>query len=175
MGMKKLSKGSSAIVVVANNKYTAGILDITKKSCSSCNSLIYVSLNRPYEPLTKNLKGKGVNIDKVLFIDAISRSAGQEVKDAPNCIYLDSAGALTTISITINKALKTGKFDSLLFDSLSTLLIYNSKGAIVKFVQSLINNTKKKKITTIFTILKGDAEKGLLNELGMFADEVINY
>ena len=173
--MEKIDKGNSAIIVVANNKYTAGILDITKKACTSCGSLIYVSLNRPYEPLTKNLKSKGMNIDKILFIDAISRSAGQEVKDANNCIYLDSAGALTTISITINKAIKTGKFDGLLFDSLSTLLIYNSKGAIVKFVQSLINNTKKKNITAIFTVLKGDAEKGLLDELGMFADKVINY
>ena len=175
MGMKKINKGNSAIVVVPNNKYTAGIVDITKKTSSSCKSLVYVSLNRPFEPLTKNLKSKGVNVDKVLFIDAISRSAGQEVKDAPNCIYLESAGAMTKISITINKALKTGKFDGLLFDSLSTLLIYNSKDAIIKFVQSLINNTKKKNITTVFTVLKGDADQGLLDKLGMFADEVITY
>lgn len=69
--------------------------------------------------------------------------------------------------------MKTGKFDALLFDSLSTLLIYNKKDAVSKFIQSMINKLRTNNMTVVFTALKGDTEKGLLKEVGLFVDEVV--
>lgn len=132
---------------------------------------IFCFYNISIATLTKNLAKGKVDCTKILFIDGISKSAGQKVSDE-NCICVESAGALTRISIVVNKAIKTGKFDGLLFDSLSTLLIYNKKEVVVRFVQSLVNTLKKHKMTGVFTLLKGDADKGLLKEVGLFVDAV---
>ena len=63
----------------------------------------------------------------------------------------------------------------MLFDSLSTLLIYNNKETVTKFTRTIIGKLKKAGMGGIFTALKGDTEKGLLKEMGMFVDEVVTY
>ena len=131
-------------------------------------------LNRPFQPLTKQLKEGHVDIGKILFIDGISKSAGQDIKEE-NCICVQSAAALTELSLVVTKAINTGQFNGLLFNSLSTLLIYNKKEAISKFVQTLVNKLRKANMTAIFTALEGDTEKGLLKEVGLFVDDVVKY
>ena len=88
-------------------------------------------------------------------------------------LELDSA--LTELSIAIDKTLSTGKFDGFLFDSLSTLLIYNKSAVVGKFVHSLINKIKAAKVTAIFTALEGDTKSDLLKELGMYVDNILHY
>ncbi len=169
-----MEKGKIVVAVMSNKSYSEKIVSLAKQACDTCSALIYVSLNKPYDPLNASLKKGKVRLDNILFIDGISASAGQKV-EAKNCICVQSAGALTQISIVISKAMKAGKFDGLLFDSLSTLLIYNKKDVVVKFVQSMVNKLRKAKYGAVFTILEGDADKGLLNEVGLFVDEVIKF
>ena len=61
-----------------------------------------------------------------------------------------------------------------MFDSLSTLLIYNKKETVSKFVHSVVNKIKASNITAVFTALEGDTQSALLKEIGMFVDEVIH-
>lgn len=167
-----LKKGEIVVAVLKNQSYSKDIVKIASQLCTKCKATVYVSLNRPYGPLTSSLKKSKVDTSKILFIDGISKSAGQEVKE-DNCLLIESAGALTKISLVVNKAVKTGKFDGLVFDSLSTLLIYNKKEVVSKFVQSMVNKLRAAKMTVIFTALKGDTETGLLKEISMFVDEVV--
>ncbi len=175
MALKKIKKGEIVVLVIPNTSYMSGIMKVTKQICTSNKTTVYVSLNKLYKPLTSKFESAKIDLNKFLFIDGISKSAGQEAPDAKNCLFVHSAGALTELSLNITKAINTGKFDSLVFDSLSTLLIYNKKEVVIKFVQSLVNKLRNKKITTVFAALKGDTEKGLLKEIGMFVDEVVEY
>ncbi len=170
-----VAKEEIVVLVVSNKAYTKEILAISKQLCSSCEPLLYVSLNKLYDSLCRDFKKSNIDLNKFLFIDGISKSAGQAREDAENCLFVQSSGALTELSIVITKALKTGKFKGLIFDSLSTLLIYNQKDAVSKFVHSLVNKLKKQDMTVVFTALQGDTEKGLLKEIGLFVDSVVEY
>jgi len=72
----------------------------------------------------------------------------------------------------ISDILESGQIDGLLFDSLSTLLIYNKGETVSKFVHSVINKVKETGATAVFTALEGDTETKLLKEVGMFVDKV---
>ena len=169
----KLKKGEIVVAVFKNKTYSSDIITAAKKMGSVSGNFIYVSLNKPFKPLTQKLKAGRVNISKILFVDGISKSAGQNV-EADNCICVESAGALTKLSLIVTKAINSKKFDGLLFDSLSTLLIYNKKEAVTKFVQSMVNKLRKAKMTGAFTALEGDTEEGLLKDIGLFVDEIVS-
>ncbi len=125
-------------------------------------------------PKIDSLQKAKIPQNKFLFVDSITKSANPKAEDAANCMYCSSASALTELSLTIDKVIQTGKFDALLFDSLSTMLIYNKPGVVCKFVHNIINKIKAKKITAVFTALEGDTESDVLKNLGLFVDKVIH-
>jgi hypothetical protein len=172
---KELKKGEIIVLVIPNAKYTAELPKIAKYLSGNFKATAYVSLNKPFETLEKNLKKAKVDLDKFLFIDGITKNANPQAEEKENCMFVKSAAALTNISLLINKTLKTGKFDSLLFDSLSTLLIYNESKIVGKFVHNMVNKIKNTKTTAVFTALKGDTNSALLKEVELYVDKVIEY
>ena len=172
---KEVIRDQIIVLVIPNEKYSKLIIDVAKFFGDEYKSLCYVSLNKLYDSLTNILKKNNINQDRILFIDGITKSANPNLKEADNCIYVDSSSALTEISIIIHNVLETGKFESFLFDSLSTLLIYNSSDAVCKFVHNLINKIKSSNTTAIFTALDGDTKSDLLKDISMFVDNVIHY
>ena len=101
-------------------------------------------------------------------------SVNPAVKEAGNCLYISLSSALTEISIFINKALYTGKFEAMLFDYLSTILIYNKSQNVSKFVHNIINKVRSNKTTKIFTALEGDIKSQLLKEVEMYVDYIVH-
>ncbi len=127
-----------------------------------------------YGALNKTLQDHGIDTGKFFFVDGITLEAMPEAEEPDNCLFVPSAAALTDISITINQILETGQLESMLFDSLSTLLIYNKEEVVAEFVRDMVGNIRKANCVTIFTSLEGDTESALLKDLGMFVDKIIH-
>jgi archaellum biogenesis ATPase FlaH len=66
------------------------------------------------------------------------------------------------------------KVESILFDSLSTLLIYEKTTTVIKFVHALMAKLRSLHVGAVFIVLKEDINPDLLKNLYMFADEVID-
>ena len=81
---------------------------------------------------------------------------------------------LTELSIAINKAVKNQNSKFIIFDSLSTLLIYHKDNIATKFVQDLINKFETTESNLIFTITTKDKESILFKNLQVFVNKVIN-
>lgn len=167
-------KGEIVILVIPNNKYSSKILEVSKYFSKNFKASCYVSLNKPINTLMSSLKKSKVKADNFLVIDGITKSANPKAEIPDNCICVSSASALTEMSIAIKQTIKTGQFEGLLFDSLSTLLIYNKSGPVGKFAHDLVNKIKAQGMTAVFTALKGDTDSQLLKEMGLFVDKVIN-
>lgn len=171
---KSIKKGKIIVLVIPNEEYTKKILDIAKHFSTTHKATCYVSLNKLFNSLNTSLKEAKIKQDRFLFIDAITKSANPNAKAADNCLFVSSSSALTEMSISIGKCLGTGKFDGFLFDSLSTLLIYNKGETVCKFVHDLINKIKKSGTTAVFTALEGDTKSALLKDISMFVDEIVH-
>lgn len=152
-------------------------INILKRLINQNNSLcIYITFNKPSKVLQKTFKSKGVNTNKILFIDAITRLS-EDVDFEKNFIYVDSPQELTTISTVIRNRLELSediKNKFVFIDSLSNIITYNSTGNTIKFMQSLTNKLRLIEIKGKILVIKGGVTKETtIEEFGKFVDQII--
>lgn len=142
---------------------------------------IYVSSNRSTNDLIEKLSAYDVDLKKTLeasktcVIDLMSRSVGaSEVKGG---IYVSSPSELSAAQMAIEKAFETvnGKAGRtwLLLDSISTLLVYNSSGAVLHFVHFLIGRLRVLQYDGVFFTVAGSVDDRTLSTIKQFCDMVI--
>lgn len=135
---------------------------------------VYVTLNKPYRTMKKNLEGK-VDLRMLIFIDAITKSTGGKINKDDECLYLDTMQNLTDLGVAIDQAIRAipseDKF--LLFDSLSTLLIYSQVGSVSKFIHFLTGKIRALGVNGVLLSLVHGEEDEFLSQLSMFCDQTI--
>jgi len=172
--IKGIEQGETVVLVIPNELYSQKIGGIARTVAKKSKAVCYVSLNKLINALEPKLKKSGADVSKFLFVDGITKSANPNIEEADNVMYVGSASALTEISLTLGKIFNSGHFDGFIFDSLSTLLVYNNPKTVGKFVHNIINKIKAKNMTAVFTALEGDTNSSLLKECSMYVDNVVH-
>jgi hypothetical protein len=170
---KKKEEGEVIVLLIPDEEYGKRIIEITKDLSRVSSKLCYVTLNLPYSSLERSFREKEIDISKFYFIDAITQTA-EIPKEKENCEYISSPGALTELSLAVSNVLETQKFNYMVFDSLSTLLVYETPVVVTKFIHSLMAKIRVVGCKAIFTILKQDSSSMLLKDINMFADKILN-
>ncbi len=168
---KELSANQTILLIMPSADYNKEIVDVMKKL--SGKNIVYVTLNKTQDSLREIFKKNHVNIENVVFVDAISKTIKNVPDQSEGVYYVSSPGALTEIALVISKFTKHN-FDYLVFDSLTNLLVYQSKAPVGKFVASLVNKIKESKTKAIFYALSVKEQEALIKESGMFVDKVID-
>ena len=135
---------------------------------------VYVTLNKPYRTMKKNLEGK-VDLRMLIFIDAITKSTGGKITKDDECLYLDTMQNLTDLGVAIDQAIRAipNEEKFLLFDSLSTLLIYSQVGSVAKFIHFLTGKIRALGVNGVLLSLVHGEDDELLSQLSMFCDQTI--
>lgn len=131
-----------------------------------------MNLNELYKTLIQHLKNMNLDVRKFFFIDAISLTSDKTNTKHDNCIFVSNPNSLIELSLAITQGLNTEKPDLLIFDSLSTLLIYEKESTVTKFIHALIGKIKAAGIDAYFTALEGDSQNESIKDLSMFVDNV---
>src|SRR3989344_4754851 len=160
------------ILVIPNREYSKGISTLLKRTSENYQRIALVNLNELYKSMIQHLKELGVDVNKFFFIDAITITSDKNVKKHDNAIFVSSPNSLIELSLAITQTLNTQKPDVLIFDSLSTMLIYEDESTVTKFVHSLIGKIKAYGLDAYFTALEGDANNECVKNLSMFVDKV---
>lgn len=135
---------------------------------------VYVTLNKPYEIIQRNLASEGIDSRLIIFIDAASGTG--ETKKVDNCLCIGSPEKLSDISVAMEQAIKALNTEEkfLVFDSINTLLLFNKPATIARFVHFLAAKIREWKIKGIIITLEGETEKSLMSELTLFSDSRID-
>jgi len=161
------------LVVIPNVEYNTTILDLSLQLSNTYNKIAYISLNKLINPLKRSLQDKGVNLQKIYFIDGITKTAIPVPPEDVNGIFLPAPNDLTKMSIALTKTMQSYDPDVILFDSLSTMLIYEDPNVVTQFVYSIINKVHAYGIKVVFTCLDGEKEKQLINNMSLIVDKII--
>jgi hypothetical protein len=161
------------VLIMPEENYLDRLMNVIKDMSSLPGRLCYISLNRPYNSLITTFHKAGIDTQKIYFIDAITKTA-QMPQNTPECEFVSSPGALTELSVAISKVMDSGQFKYIVFDSLSTLLVYESDTTIAKFVHFLMAKVRVAGCNALFTCLKQDSDSVLIKDINMFADKVIH-
>ena len=167
-----------ALATVEANKYEKTNLEIIKHLINSENIPgVYVTLNKPFRIMKEIFKKEKINFEMVIFIDAVTKTAGGEIKKTDNCLFIGSPENLSDISIAMDQAVRAVPAEEkfVFFDSLNTLLIYNKVTTVARFIHFLAGKMRIWKVKGIIVSLQKEKNKELIEELMPFCDVSIDF
>lgn len=167
----ELKQNQVVLLVVPRSEYAQSMLSLTH--CIKNEKICYITLNKTAKRLSEELRKNKVDLKNVLFIDCITATLKQP-EPLPNIVFVPSPNALTKLGIEVTKALKTAQLDHVIFDSLSTLLVYGDHKRAARFLNFLIEKTRGSNVKFVFTCLKGDAESDAVRRISMHVDKILN-
>ena len=134
--------------------------------------ICYVTLNKTFNSLKDLFRKEDINLKNIIFIDAITTSLSK-AENIDECYFVSSPQALTELSIVITEFMQY-KFDYIIFDSLSTLLIYQkSEEPAIKFISNIVNKIKASGCKGIFYALDIKKHKSMIEESFMAMDKIL--
>ncbi len=138
---------------------------------------VYVTLNKLFSNVESELKKSGIDTRMIIFIDAVTKTAGGKTEKTDSCLFIGSPENLSDISIAMDQAVRAiiSKEKFVFFDSLSTLLIYNDAAAVARFIHFLAGKMRVWKVKGIIISLKKDKDKELIDELMQFCDVMLEF
>jgi len=152
-------------------KYTEFLEGIISLNLKKKNKLGLVSLDKGYSDISQELKKKKINSDKILFIDCVSQKKGN-AEERDNVFYVSSPSAYTQINIAAKEAMKAG-VENIVFDSLSTILLYGDHPLVFKYIQDLITFVRQNKKKIFFLLREDDFDKKIVERIQEIVDKVI--
>ena len=172
MAKRRFKPNTIYLSVLANDHYTESLLEVVRTLQDK--TICFVTLNKPAFELEHSFRIHHVLPRNIFFVDTVTNSMGRK-EDKQNVLYVSSPGAFTELSIAINEVLRSDKFDCIVFDSLSTLSIYDSGGGAEQFASSIIQKTRVGGTLGVFTCLQGDLSNTLIQKSCMYVDEVVHF
>ncbi|MFB6088603.1 MAG: ATPase domain-containing protein [Candidatus Aenigmatarchaeota archaeon] len=174
--IRELPKEYIALLFTSPENYVVLYYDVLKLLVNDLDYAgVIITINKPARVLVSNLKDKDIEIKNINIIDCISNSVGVN-KEVDNTIYIDTPSNLNKLNISIKKQLKELKDKEktfLMFDSLTTLLLYNSTGSVLKFINYLTTRMKSSGVGGVFITVEEGLDKKFVNQVIQFCDDVI--
>lgn len=169
-----LERGAQIILVKVDSKnYVRVSVEIVRHFTSIAEG-IYVTLNKPYFSLRRTFQKEGIDLDRLIFIDCLTRQLGGEEIEPERCFYLNSPDPVQ-LQVSIERAMDmiTSESRFIYMDSLSTISLYKSFETLIKFLRHITGKIRLRGfVGTIFTIEK-EMDESYYSQIFLMCDEVI--
>jgi KaiC/GvpD/RAD55 family RecA-like ATPase len=146
------------------------IENYAKNAIKESKTLLFVLTDKNPEQIKQELLKDKIFFKNIYFVDGYSQQAGLNIQKSEDIKYVSGPLALNEISIAVSdfqrEFLKKETPHLIIFDSLSTLLMYSNAEAIGRFLQILIAKIKNLEGDAVFTI-----EQGMHDEKSVVAIE----
>jgi len=167
-----IKKGEVVIAFMKGKTYSKDIINICRQLADKFGGICYVSLNKPYEHFVKSFESENIDLDKFYFLAIKSKPTDKIITG--NCTLIKSISSITELNLAITTALKAKNIDCLVFDSLSTMMIYHDVMTVTKFIHQMILNVRSSNCTGVFTCLVEDIKTSVIRDVSMFADKIVD-
>jgi len=170
-----LTENSQILVIETSEDMQTVRKEIVLSLVNNYLSGVYFTTNMPAETLQADLKKADIDVNKMQFIDSITKeSVGNHTEDSKNITYLESPTQLSDLNIYLERALarvqNQKKF--VIIDSVTTLLIYNQEKSVEKLIHRVVEKNRLKKIMTVILVTRSTDEK-LVQCIAQFCDKIV--
>lgn len=177
--IQEIAKNKFLLILLEEKEYAKKLQEIIKSVEKTRTKICYVCLSKPYRDVMEDISKQKINVSDFFFVDVLS-SHYREQEPADNCIFVSSPTNLAAVSDAIRKAVEEKKCSVILFDTISTLLVYQETSSIVKFTHCILTDEKQEHAKKLFIVLKGGTMQGkenktLVKDLSMFADKTLDF
>ena len=132
---------------------------------------LYITLNKPTAVLRSHLQNSGVPLGSLVFLDSVTNTQEQET-DA--CWFLGRMRELADLSIAVSKVVsKRDQIKYVLFDSVSTLLIYNDPKSVARFCHLIAEKLRGWGISGAFISMQLSEGTDMDAQISQFCDAFV--
>ena len=172
----KNTRNKLALFLLDDKNYSDKLYNIIIQAKKQNKKICYICFTKPYADVIDNFNRERINSKDFIFVDVLS-SLNYPLKPIKNCIFVPGPQNLGGIKKAIKKAVTKSECTAAIFDTISTLLIYQQPDSIIKFTHELLTEKFQKEISKVYVVLreKGvyrDENKKLINDLNLFADKI---
>lgn len=149
--------------------------ELIKEAFKSGLKCLYIVTNNPIPLIREQLREMGVapvaRTEPVVFVDMYSWLLGER---SPERFQIDNASDVAALSVVLSTAAETvGEKAFVNFDTLSTLLAYNTEELTVRFMKSHIARMKRHGNIGVYPIETGIHSNSFYNEVKATFDGVL--
>jgi len=148
-----------------------------KNAIKDNKTLLFVLTDKNPEQMKQEFLKDKIFFKNLYFVDCYSLQTGGKIQGNEDIRYVSGPLALNEMSIAISefgrKFLKDEKKYDVIFDSLSTLLIYSNAEAIARFLQVLIAKIKNLEGDVLFTLEEGMHDDKAIVTIEHLMDSVV--
>jgi len=161
------------LIETTADKYLEVSMAAVKYLAQKNDKGIVISVNRPYNNLTKMYKNNDIDVSKMFVIDCISKTQNGHADDT-NVSYMENASSLTDISLSISEKLNNGNNGGFVFfDSIATMLIHNQPYIFARFMHSIFTKMRIKGVGGLLISIEDKTHKEIRAEIAQLCDKVI--
>jgi len=176
--LREIVDNKFLLILLEEKDYMHRLEEIIKSVEKTNTKICYVCMSMPYADVTKNINENELGLENFFFIDVLTSHYGRP-SPCGNCIFLSSPSDLSAIKDAITEAIERMKCSVILFDTISTMLIYQETHSILKFTNNLVSEKKQENVKKLFIIIKGGEVpagdiSALTKDLEMFADKKLD-
>lgn len=162
------------LLIVDLKNYAPTIIELLRVLQSEKKLGAYLTINKPVEDLAKLFKAQGIDSESIFFIDAISTLSDRKTVKSKNIAFLDSPTDLIGINSVISQQLSLQqKPGFVVFDSISTLLLYNKPMAVEKFIHALVGRMRGTSTQGFLIGVKSAEHASLIEIISQFVDKIV--
>lgn len=114
-----------------------------------------------------------IDSKQLQFIDAFSYRTGEKIDK--EMLTIESVRDLTSISVILKKQIDTKENLRLVFNTISTISIYNSGIALLDFIQAQVARLKQRKHSGLLLAHEGMMDEKVIQGIKAFVDGVIEF
>lgn len=137
---------------------------------------VYVTVAKPSQTVDQAFGEAGAKLENIFYIDCATALTGLSVRRAGNVVYLKPSD-LTDISISLDNIvdeLPADREGVLLFDTLSTLMVYNEADTVSRFAHALLTNVRQWPIKAVVFTIDEETDDVIKSRLTQFSDRTIS-
>jgi len=169
--LEHLKENKVILFIVDSSRYNDAVVEALK-SLPNDGNLVYITSNKTASSLENFLKNKSIEFKNLVIVDCITRTI-RDVRDKDNIIYIDSPKALSDLSFVLSGILSKRKRGYIVLDSLNTLLVYQDKPIVARFILNIANKIRDSTFKSVIFAADANEHKDFLKEIGIFVDKVV--
>lgn len=162
------------LVITDFRRYEGAVVKLCKRLAEDYGAIGYVTLNKSYRALGEVLEREGIDTAKFYFLDSITPKV---LRTGPTdrCTYIKSIEDLNAFSDILLNTIKLKDIEVLVFDSVSSFLIFVDEKGVMKFFAYLLPFLERLGVDAALIVLEDDLQNPAVKQIQMGVNTIEDF
>jgi KaiC/GvpD/RAD55 family RecA-like ATPase len=163
-----------SLIMISFWQYNEVVSDMTKDISKSNSKVCYVTLNKTYLSIAKTFANSKIDLNKFYFLDLITPNLFKP-EPSENCGFLDISQGIESFSEKLIELVQTTGSKHIIFDSISSFLVYKKDREVVEFFNHIISLLEEMDVSITVFSLTDDEKRPAVMQMKMLADKTQRF